>query len=297
MFAFLPLFLRLPLVALLIALSTLAHTLPLFVVAFFKWLLPLPAFRRACNHVLVGLAESWIAVNSALFGLFTRTKFVIEGLEDLKTDGHYLVFANHQSWVDIPVLQKVFNRRIPFLRFFLKSQLIWVPLLGPAWWALDFPFMKRYSKEMLAKRPELAGQDTIATRRACEKFRDMPVSVMNFVEGTRFTPEKHARQLSPFAHLLKPKAGGVAFVLDAMGSALHSIVDVTLVYPGGKPTMFDLMANRVPEVRVQVRQRAIPAEFLAGDYESDRPFRARFQQWMNGVWRDKDEQITRMRVD
>ncbi|KFN42837.1 acyltransferase [Arenimonas oryziterrae] len=293
MLAFLPLFLRVPLAALLIALNTVLHTTPLFVVALLKWLLPIPAFRRGCNHVLVGLAESWIAVNSGLFAVFTRTTFHVEGLEGLQKDGHYLVLSNHQSWVDIPVLQKVFNRRIPFLRFFLKSQLIWVPLLGLAWWALDFPFMKRYTKSQLAKNPQLAGQDIAATRRACEKFRDMPVSVMNFVEGTRFTVDKHARQSSPYTHLLKPKAGGVAFVLDAMGQALHSVVDVTLVYPGGKPTLLDLMANRVPAVRVHVRQRAIPAEFLTGDYENDRAFRARFQQWMNAVWTDKDAELAR----
>src|SRR6185436_13395597 len=106
-------------------------------------------------------------------------------------------------------------------------------LLGLAWWALDFPFMKRYTKQQLAKRPELAGRDIEATRRACAKFMHIPVSIMNFVEGTRFTRAKHDSQESPFQFLLKPKAGGVAFVLDAMGRALQSILDVTIVYPNG----------------------------------------------------------------
>jgi 1-acyl-sn-glycerol-3-phosphate acyltransferase len=165
------------------------------------------------------------------------------GFEALRDDGHYLVLANHQSWVDIVVLQTVLNRRIPFLRFFLKSELIWVPFLGLAWWALDFPFMKRYSRRTLARNPELAGKDIEATRRACEKFKGMPVSVMNFVEGTRFTAAKHGRQSPPYRHLLKPKAGGVAFVMDAMGSALHSVVDATIAYPAGIPTMLDLLSG------------------------------------------------------
>ena len=193
----------------------------------------------------------------------------------LQPDGHYLVMANHQTWVDIPVLQAALNRRVPFLRFFLKSQLFWVPLLGLAWWALDFPFMKRYSREQLAKAARAGRARHRRTRRACAKFMHIPVAMMNFVEGTRFTPAKHDKQASPFAHLLKPKAGGVAFVLDAMGRALHSILDVTIVYPDGRPTLFDLMSNRIGEVRVHIRERPIPAELLGGDYQNDPAFRER----------------------
>jgi 1-acyl-sn-glycerol-3-phosphate acyltransferase len=132
------------------------------------------------------------------------------------------------------------------------------------------------------------------TRRACEKFRSIPVSVMNFVEGTRSTPEKHAEQASPYRHLLKPKSGGVAFVIDAMGGSLQSILDVAIVYPGGRPTMVDLMGGRIDEIRVTVREREIPAEFVGGDYQQDEAFRARFQQWMNTLWQEKDEEVARV---
>ena len=205
------------------------------------------------------------------------------------------MLCNHQSWVDIPVLQKVFNRRIPFLRFFLKQELIWVPLLGLAWWALDFPFMKRYSRQTLLRHPELQGKDREATRRACEKFRHMPVSVMNFAEGTRFTPAKHDAQHSPFRYLLRPKAGGVAFVLDAMGEALHAILDVTIVYPHGPCTIADLIAGRVREVRVHVRERPIGRE-LIGSYDEDAAFRGRVKAWMNALWSEKDAQAARMQL-
>ena len=286
--------LRLLSIGLLIALSTIFHVLPLLLVAMFKVLLPLPALRRASDPLLTGLAASWIGVNNWMWDRFTDTRLSVQEDAPLQADGHYLVFANHQSWVDILVLQKVFNRRIPLLRFFLKRQLFWVPLLGLAWWALDFPFMGRYSKREIARNPELGKRDMEATRRACAKFVDIPVSVMNFVEGTRYTPDKLASQASPYRHLLKPKSGGVAFVLDAMGQGLHAIVDVTIAYPGGRPSMMDLMANRVPQVIVQVRQRPIPADLVEGDYQSDRSFRARFQQWMNGVWQDKDTDLDRL---
>ena len=286
--------LRVFLIALLLAANTVLHVVPLLVVAVVKALLPIERLRAASSRWLTGIAESWIGVNGWMLDRFSRTRVHVEEDAVLEPDGHYLVLANHQSWVDIVVLQRVFNRRIPLMRFFLKRQLIWVPLLGVAWWALDFPFMARHTREQIQRRPELAGRDIEATRRACEKFRAIPVAIMNFVEGTRFTPAKHARQASPYRHLLKPRAGGVAFVLDAMGDGLHAILDVTIAYPGGRPSLVDLIANRVPEVRVQVRQRAIPVELAGGDYQSDADFRARFQQWINGVWLEKDADMERL---
>jgi len=296
MLVFLPPFIRLPLALLLVSLNVLLHATVLFVMAALKALLPIAGIRRALSRALVGIAEQWIAVNGFLFAAFTPTQWEIEGRDGLQPDGWYLVLSNHQSWVDIPVLQKTFNRRIPFLRFFLKKQLIWVPVLGLAWWALDFPFMQRHSKATLELHPELRSQDKEATRKACERFRESPVSVMNFVEGTRFRTHKHEQQRSPFAHLLRPRAGGVAFVLETMGEMLQGIVDVTIFYPGGQPTMIDLLAGRVRQIRVHVRQLPIPPEFLGGDYENDADFRARFQGWMSALWAEKDALITRMQA-
>ena len=289
--------LRVSAVLLLVAINTLVHALPLFVAALFKALLPGKRLRQTCDAALTGLAESWIGANSAMIARFTPTRISAEGADGLRRDGHYLVLANHQSWVDILVLQKLFNRRIPLLRFFLKRQLFWVPVLGLAWWALDFPFMGRYTHRQIARNPELGRRDTEAMRRACRKFRDIPVSMMNFVEGTRFTPAKHARQDPPYRHLLKPRSGGVAFVVDAMGEGLHALLDVTIAYPAGRPTMVDMMAGRVPQVRVLVRERPIPPQLMAGSYQGDRAFRASFQQWMNGLWQQKDEDLARLLED
>ncbi len=290
----LPAPLRIPLVAAVIVLSTVVHTLVLFAIAIPKALLRLQGFRAGCGRLLVRIAESWIGVNSWLIDHATPTRVLVEGGSGLRRDGHYLVLANHRSWVDILILQHVLNRRVPLMRFFLKSQLIWVPLLGLAWWALDFPFMRRYSRKVLARRPELAGRDIAATRRACEKFRGLPVAIMNFVEGTRLTEDKRRRQDSPYAQLLRPKAGGIALVLDAMGEALHSVLDVTIAYPAGTPTLADLVAGRIPGIRVDLRERAIPDELRGLDYEGDASARVRYQRWLNGLWLEKDALLARM---
>ncbi|MBS3823988.1 MAG: acyltransferase, partial [Wenzhouxiangellaceae bacterium] len=253
--------------------------------------------RRWCDRWLMRIAENWIGFNSWMIDHLTDTRIEVEGMPDSSREGHLLVLCNHQSWVDIPVLQKLFNRRLPLLRFFLKSQLIWVPLLGLAWWALDFPFMKRYSKQMLARRPELAGRDVEATRRACAKFRDIPVAIMNFVEGTRFRPDRHQAQQSPYRHLLKPRSGGIAFVFDALGDSIDTIVDVTIAYPGfdrAPPGLPDLFANRITEIRVSIRTLQVPDFFRDLDYQNDPADRQRFQAWVNGLWRQKDETCERL---
>ncbi|HSH27243.1 MAG TPA: acetyltransferase, partial [Wenzhouxiangella sp.] len=219
---------RIAAASLLLAVNSVVHILPLLLVALVKLIVRAAPVTRGCDRALAAIAASWIDFNSWLFDHLTSTRLEVEGLPEADIDGQMLVVCNHQSWVDIPVLQKLFNRRLPLLRFFLKSQLIWVPLLGLAWWALDFPFMKRYSRAQIERRPELAGRDIAATRRACRKFTHIPVAIVNFVEGTRFTPAKQAAGNSPYRYLLKPRAGGVAFTLDAMGEALDTLIDVTI---------------------------------------------------------------------
>ena len=209
------------------------------------------------SYLLDGCATFWISVNSANQNLFSRTKFDATGLEGLNKKDWYLVISNHQSWVDILVLQRIFNHKIPFLKFFLKKELIWVPFIGLAWWALDFPFMHRYSKSLLAKHPHLKGKDLENTRKACEKFTVKPVSIMNFVEGTRLTEQKLTRQGTQFQNLLKPKAGGMAFVLGAMGEQLHKLLNVTIHYPDGTPSYWEFVCGKVKNVEVQIKVLSI----------------------------------------
>jgi len=293
MLGFLPGPLRGVLTLSLMILNTLVLGVPVFVVALVKFLVPLQAVRTVCNRLLNWLATLWISTNNGILAITTQIRWHVEGLEALSTQEWYLVLSNHRSWADILVLQKLMNRRIPLLKFFLKQQLIWVPILGLSWWALDYPFMKRHSKSYLAKHPEMKGKDMETTRKACEKFRTLPVSIMNFVEGTRFTKEKHQRSNSPFRNLLKPKAGGVGYVLTAMGEQLHRVLDVTIVYPGASRSFWEFLCGQVMDVRAHVRVLPITEELL-GNYEEDNAYRARLQKWLNELWTEKDARIERM---
>lgn len=272
-----------------ILLNTVVMVPLLMALALVKLLLPANRVRVVISRWLVGIANAWISVNNVIIALISRPRWHVEGLEGLSRNEWYLVTSNHQTWADILVLQRTFNRRIPFLKFFLKQELIKVPLLGLAWWALDFPFMKRYSKEEIARNPELKGKDLETTRRACEKFQYFPTSVMNFFEGTRFTRAKHDAQQSPYKHLLRPKSGGAAFTLNAMAGTLKTLLDVTIIYPKGAPmSLTGFLGGAVRDVRVIIRQREIPEWAWKGDYENDPQFRERFQAWISEIWTEKD---------
>lgn len=276
-----------------LAINTVFWVTQLFIVTFFRLIVPLAAWRKLCSKVAIFIAESWILCNNVGLILTRDIAITVTGIETLDRKAWYLVIANHQSWVDIPVLQKVFYHKIPFLKFFLKKELIWVPFLGQAWWVLDFPFMKRYSSDYLRKNPHLKGKDMEITRKACEKFKDNPVSIMNFTEGTRFTKAKRDRQESPFKNLLRPKAGGVGFVLSAMGDQLSYILDITIAYPLGTPNFWDFLCGRVRRIDVQVKKLPITPDLL-GDYAVDEQYRIRFQSWLNDLWKEKDLLLERV---
>ena len=276
-------------------LNTIFWAVPIYTVAILKFLIKNESWRRQCTTLLTRMSLGWIGVNNFNAGLKRNIHWDVKGVEGLNPNDWYLVLSNHQTWVDILVLQKVFNRRIPFLRFFLKKELIWVPILGLAWWALDFPFMKRYSEAFLKKHPHLKGKDLETTRKACEKFKTLPISIMNFVEGTRFTQKKHDQQHSPFTNLLKPKAGGMAFVLSAMGSYFNAILNVTIAYPQENKSFWAFICGRLTEIIVCVEVLPLE-EKLLGNYSEDAEFRERFQNWINKLWTDKDRLLTELKV-
>ncbi|MCW8831877.1 MAG: acyltransferase, partial [Colwellia sp.] len=255
MFNFLPS----PIIALLsfsfYAVNTIFWVIPILVFSLLKALIPIAFSQKIFSYLLDLMASNWVAVNTLNQKMFTNMTLKITGLEELNEKDWYLVLANHQSWVDIIVLQRALHGEIPFLKFFLKKELLYVPILGLAWWALDFPFMQRYTQSFLKKNPHLRGKDLETTRKACAKFKHKPVSVMSFIEGTRFTQAKHDMQKSPFKHLLKPKAGGIAFVLDALGEHLTTLVDVTIYYPEGIPTFADFLSGRIKSVHIEIHTR------------------------------------------
>ncbi|MGB0954777.1 MAG: acyltransferase [Panacagrimonas sp.] len=277
---------------LMLLLNTLFWVVPVYTLILLKLLTPsASAPRQFLSRAVAWNAQRWAVINAWAANTLLGVEWDIRIDADLRKDGQYLVCCNHQTWTDIVVLMRTFGSQAPFFKFFLKQELIWVPLLGLAWWGLDYPFMKRYTRDQIAKRPELAGKDLETTKRACDRFKNQPVMILNFLEGTRFTAEKHARQSSPYAHLLKPKSGGFAFAMAAMGERLNCLLDITIVYPQGAKGQWDFLAGRVRKVIVDVKQVTIPAELFEGQYDRDPAFRAQFHRWVGRLWSEKDQKI------
>ncbi len=266
---------------LVIIVNTLFWSILLFLIALLKLIIPLQGWRTFWGRVANDLAQRWVGVNSLGLDLTKDIEWDVQGMEGLSPDRWYLLLCNHQTMVDIAVLQKVFHRKIPFLKFFLKKELFYVPVMGLAWWALDYPFMERTSS---------ARKDLETARKACEKFKLSPVTVMNFVEGTRFTAAKHREQASPYTHLLKPKVGGMAVTLGTMGDLLDKILDVTIVYPQGVVGLWPFLCAKSIRITVRVNQIPVTGE-LCGDFFSDRDFRRRFVDWLNRLWAEKDRLV------
>lgn len=273
-------------------LLTMLCSVPIIIAGLVKLILPIPAIWRSVSVFCNFMMYCWCEGLAALLHLNPHLKWEIEGLEKLNKKNWYLLICNHHSWADIVVLCVIFRKHIPMNKYFLKQQLAWVPFIGLACWALDMPFMRRYSHSYLIRHPERRGKDVETTRRSCEKFRTHPTTIVNFVEGSRFTEEKRRQTRSPYKNLLPPKAAGIAMALSVLGAQFDKLLDVTLCYPENNDSpFFDMLSGKL--TRIVVRVNLLPvAEELHGDYVSDKNFKRRFQQWLNALWEEKDTLLT-----
>ncbi|HOM28490.1 MAG TPA: acyltransferase, partial [Deltaproteobacteria bacterium] len=78
-----------------------------------------------------------------------------------------------------------------------------------------------------------------------------------------------------------------------MGEMIHSILDVTIVYPKGVRTFWDYLCGKVDEIRVHVRQIPVTRD-LIGDYTDNASYRKYIQEWVNMLWQQKDRRIDEM---
>jgi 1-acyl-sn-glycerol-3-phosphate acyltransferase len=275
--------------------NVVVNCIPLFLMGIVRVAVRLAGLDRAEQRIarwMDLIIDSWVVINRGLFALLrlTRVEVTFIGDASLTRDRWYMVISNHQSWTDILILQTQLFHRIPPLKFFTKRQLLWVPFLGQAMWLLDFPYVRRMSREQIAANPELLEVDRQATLKACEKFKGHPTSALNFLEGTRFTAEKYAAQEEPrYRHLLNPKVGGLTQVLIALEDRLDKVVDVTISYPEGVPSFWSFMQGRCPRVVMRVDCRDVPPAIR--DAEDADARRTGTAEWVDALWQEKDERL------
>ena len=256
-----------------------------------KFLIPIKSLRISFTKMIINIGEIWISVNSVWVLKILNPNIQIQGFESLNKNEWYLTTSNHQSWADIFMVQMLTNRKIPMLKFFMKHVLIYVPVIGICWWALDMPFLKRYTKEQIKKNPALKGRDFKEMRKSLNHYSLHPVSVFSYAEGTRFTQKKHEAQDSPYTNLLKPKEGGMALALSVIPS-IKFLIDITIIDESPKRSFWDYLCGRLKNIKIFVKKIEIPKEFLNERLAEDDGLRSKFKVWLNDIWKNKDDLIS-----
>ncbi|MFZ3142690.1 acyltransferase [Psychrobacter glacincola] len=278
-----------------IAANSFGGSIPLWLMGMGKIITGAPI----ADQTVIKITNHWISSNNTLINnLLPRKDWRITLPDDVHVHGKYLLVSNHQSWVDTSIVQYISEKRLPLTRFFTKFELIYIPIVGQAFYFLDFPMMRRHSKKAVAKNPALKGKDIKEAKRACALLKDKPFTLLNYLEGTRFTKDKHDKQNSPYVHLLKPRAGGLSLAISALGEDIDGILDMTIVYPDRVPTYGDLWKGNIKRLGVDVRYIEIPDDLFAGikdgGYENNEAIKAQMFDWVEHIWQQKDQRISTM---
>ena len=262
--------------------------LPVIFFSLIKAIVPIKSIRYHCTTAVQALASFWVSFAIMITKLFCPTEIEFEQNTKLNKKGTYLVISNHKSWLDTLILMLAFHKKIPFPKFFMKFQMFFVPLIGIVCWALEFPAMKRYSKTYIVKHPEKKGKDIEMTQKYCQNLSDRPTTIINFVEGTRYTKEKATDSM--YNHLLNPKAGGIAVILKSLSDKMTGILNTTIVYDNPNQTLWDFMIRKTKKIKVKVDFIPI-ANVPLGDYFNCPKDKQVFQEWLNDLWVNKDKYI------
>lgn len=266
---------------------TLLGCLSVYVLALTQLLCPIPRWRRQLRGANDGVITAWVFLNEKMCQAFRWIRIETELPQSLTSrNDWWIITSNHQSWADIVILEIVFRKLAPPIKFFAKRELIWVPFLGFGLWLLRFPYVTRSNREKGLTRQQLQQKNSQELRRAASQFHERPISLLLFLEGTRFTPIKHAKRQSFFQNLLPPKLGGLAFSLEALATDVDRIVDVTVHYTGKVPGFWQFLCGRCPQVDVHVETIPLTADFsqnLKGEVMT--------------MWLEKDRKLAELRSE
>ena len=276
------------LAALFIGVNTIAGCILLFIMALIR--LPLTGrWHAAMSKHMDLIIDGWVSANRLMY----RTLRLIDvqvswPTAELSRRRWYMVVSNHQTWVDIVLLQSTLRPVIPPLKFFTKQQLIWLPFLGQAMYLLGFPYVRRVNRQALEANPGLKHLDRQNTLAACDRFRTHPTAVLNFLEGTRFTTDKQAAQNARYQNLLNPRIGGLSYVLSGLADELNELIDVSIVYPNGAPGFWEFLQGKCDSVTIKIELHQLSPSMQSTDLGEQRKSLGPF---VESLWQAKDDLI------
>ena len=176
----------------------------------------------------------------------------------------------------------------------MKHSLIYIPFAGLACYALGMPFLRRYPKDKLLKNPKLRNKDIQTTKAACKRLVQFPATLINFVEGSRYTPQKAKLSKSPYSNLLPPKAASLGVALSEIGNEVEYIFNTTFYYPDshGKP-FIDMMFGRIKYVYANIEILS-KDQMPKGNYLEDKQFKHDFTMYIRDLWEQKDHLLDKL---
>ena len=259
-------------------------------------LVPIQSLQSLCSQACVWIAARWVGCNKRIYKLVHRKPVCATTPEGLSPHCSYLVICNHTAWADVIILFDVLHGHMPFGRFFLKKELIWVPIVGLVCWAMDFPFLKRRNAGASKKNSRSVASDLETTRKTCEMYKKNPVALINFLEGTRFTPDKHLKTKSRYVHLLNPKYGGLSTSIQAMGKQFESLINVRMAYtPTHSNLTWSWLCGQQEKLQIEIEAIPIPDEIIEMCASTNTSSKADFKAWVDQIWAGNDLHLMAMK--
>ena len=244
------------------------------------------------NKVTKSLYFLWININELLITRLLRIQIDIPQINQMSENNWYILTSNHQSFFDIILVQIFCKRHKLYNKFFMKESLIYLPFIGISCWGLDFVFIKRFSKKDLKRNPEKIAKQHNYILQKCELYKTYPCTIVNFIEGTRYTKNKAAK--SSYKNILGPQPMGLSLLMTTMQPKIKQVLDISIVYPDRVDNFFDLFFQSNHKILLSCNIIDVDHSH-AGDYRNDKNYRASFNKWLKEIWRSKDQKISDMK--
>lgn len=237
---------------------------------------------------------------SKMVGLITGTLQLLHNLkwefdipDHLDTETWYIAMSNHQSWADIFILLAAGHKKMPLLKFFMKKELQWIPIIYLVHKTIDMPFLNRHSQKQIQDNPELKKLDYENAQKAAKRFSRNPATAFSFAEGTRWTSDKHLAQNSPYPNFLKPKVGALAIALSGMPQ-VKELVDFTVVYSSTKRSTWNFLCGEMSQAKVEARSYQIPLSLKNKTFEQENEYREEFKNFIEEIWIKKQKRYSEL---
>ena len=249
------------------------------------------------KNLKVSLGSLSNVMGSATVACITSALRILHNLEwdfqmpkDVNTDTWYIAMSNHQSWADIFILLAAGHKKIPLLKFFMKKELQWIPIIYLVHKTVDMPFLNRHSRAQIQANPELKKVDFENAKKAAKRFSRNPSTAFSFAEGTRFNLQKHSAQQSPYSNLLKPKVGALAIALSGMPQ-VNTLIDFTVVYETKKRSTWEFLCGQLNKAKVVAKTYTLPENLKNRSFEEEEDYRRDFQTFVDAIWSEKQQTI------